>query len=699
VKSIKRFVKLLPLVLVVALVVPLTGGSVAAQPSEDDIQDAIEAGLEYLVSVQNPDGSWNYRRSEDPPGSEYPSVAATGQAVLAFEQQGYLPTGNPEDPYVQAVIKGLDYILSHARIFHLDKGTIYYAHHTPYGDPDSDSDGQFIVFVDDPRMYTQGIAVHAIVNSLAPDRTAMIFDLSILGPVMRTYREIVEDAVDFIAYGQNDYLPGRGGWRYGANYGEIGIHIKDSCNDYTTWTPTDGVTLSDSSEVREPPGTSLMIDIPGAYTTSWAAYKTAVSAQDWTGYTQLRLWVMSSVDTDEGDLSFGYDEESGMTSPEMEWGMPGLNAGEWYEFRWGLGPDPALRDGVVTWGLKVNEASLGDLDVYIDDIGLWPGDLLFESESDNSVSMWPVLGLYAAEATWGVPVPGFAKFELDIWIDYIQNDENGGSGYTAPDEWVNVAKTGGLLVEQAFCGDTIFTERVQHAVKYITKNWETDGEHLMPPNGSSPVTSYYGMYSVMKGLRLLGIETLPDGRNWYNEYAEYLLDHQNLDGSWGPGQWGNEPICTAWAILTLCKKVIPGIDYIEIDHMRVEFDTRPNRDKIKIFQARLQLDEGASYDLTEDDVMVSVDGVVITIPAGSFDQKGNKEKYHFTSTGGVEPKVSMDLDFDKGEWSLMAHDVDASVVCSCDGVHVILKIGYMIAGKNVPMWVDYLVYPPTPSAH
>jgi hypothetical protein len=73
-----------------------------------------------------------------------------------------------------------------------------------------------------------------------------------------------------------------------------------------------------------------------------------------------------------------------------------------------------------------------------------------------------------------------------------------------------------------------------------------------------------------------------------------ILLHQNFDGSWGSGQWGDEPICTAWAILTLCKKVIPGIDYIDVDHMRIEFDTRPSRDRIKIFQARFQLDEGAS---------------------------------------------------------------------------------------------------------
>ena len=72
-----------------------------------------------------------------------------------------------------------------------------------------------------------------------------------------------------------------------------------------------------------------------------------------------------------------------------------------------------------------------------------------------------------------------------------------------------------------------------------------------------------------------------------------------------------------------------------------------------------------------------------------------------TADDGTVYRVSMDLDFDKGEWSFMVHDVDASPVDSDNGVpevgvDVTLMIGYMLAGQNVPMWINYLVYPPQP---
>ena len=44
---------------------------------------------------------------------------------------------------------------------------------------------------------------------------------------------------------------------------------------------------------------------------------------------------------------------------------------------------------------------------------------------------------------FGSTVPQFVKDELSLWIDYIQNDDNGGAGYTDPGG-PNVARTGGL---------------------------------------------------------------------------------------------------------------------------------------------------------------------------------------------------------------------------------------------------------------
>ena len=184
-------------------------------------------------------------------------------------------------------------------------------------------------------------------------------------------------------------------------------------------------------------------------------------------------------------------------------------------------------------------------------------------DSDNSVSQWPVLGLIVAEG-FGCTVPAFVRSELNLWIDYIQNDTSGGSGYAGPDDWVNVAKTGALLIEMYFYGDDTTVPRVQNARDYIDANWSSDWEHLVPPYGSSSWTYFYTMYSVFKGLKLHEIDNLPsvDGTyagDWYALYTDYLVlsPGQNADGSWGTGGWSDYPLATAWALLILAREAIP----------------------------------------------------------------------------------------------------------------------------------------------
>ena len=181
-------------------------------------------------------------------------------------------------------------------------------------------------------------------------------------------------------------------------------------------------------------------------------------------------------------------------------------------------------------------------------------------DSDNSVSQWPVIGMESAVVNFGSTVPQFVKDELSLWIDYIQNDDNGGAGYTDPGG-PNVARTGGLLAEMKFFGDTIAAERVQRAANYIYTNWQTDWEHF-------PANSYYAFYSVMKGFRLLGIDTInpindPSGFDWYSDpawgYAQHIVGDQATDGGWYGGYWASHPLQSAWAILTLKKTVVqPG---------------------------------------------------------------------------------------------------------------------------------------------
>jgi hypothetical protein len=194
--------------------------------------------------------------------------------------------------------------------------------------------------------------------------------------------------------------------------------------------------------------------------------------------------------------------------------------------------------------------------------------------ADNSVVGHVVMGLLFAEARlatppaiggFGLTIPATVKTLLNTWIGYIQNvgdpDYDGGSGYDSPTNWVNIYKTGHLLQEMAFVGDTSSTPRVQSAVAYLVRHWN-DADPDPGWKGSPPNTysSYIATLMVMKGLVALGINTI-GGINWFNDFADTLLAQQNIDGSWpidGPG-WSDDGgiRSTAWALLTL-EKAVPS---------------------------------------------------------------------------------------------------------------------------------------------
>jgi hypothetical protein len=173
------------------------------------------------------------------------------------------------------------------------------------------------------------------------------------------------------------------------------------------------------------------------------------------------------------------------------------------------------------------------------------------------------LGLgYAETSECEITVPNFVYDELDIWIDYIQNDPgpaddgweddpDGGSGYSAPDSWVNIYKTGNLLFEMALVGDAETTGRVQDAIDYIVRHWNDD----IDPGWNGTPADYQATYTAMKGLEVFGIDTI-DGIDWFDEFSDVIVAQQNADGSWpGTCNYGNSVLCTAWAMLTLQKEV------------------------------------------------------------------------------------------------------------------------------------------------
>lgn len=371
--------------------------------TEDEIALAVEKGMAWLAGQQNPDGSWG----------TWNQVGKTGFAVLKFETHAIRECIDPLDTaysYYDQVRNGLDYIFANAWTIPIGV--------QPAGNPDTDGDGIGVYF-GGLRTYETGTAMMAIAASTHPEMLVNVPGSAVDG---WTYKEVLCDAVDYLAFGQNDAGNERGGWGYYENH------------------------------------------------------------TDW---------------------------------------------------------------------------------------------------SDNSNTGYAVLGLAYAEAPtidsktgFGCTIPGFVKSELNIWIDYIQNDvgvgdptHDGGSGYTHPDDWVNILKTGNLLFEMAFVGDTADTPRVIDAVDYIERHWnDTNSDPGWRGDGTAHKQA---MYTTMKGFEALGIDTIVVDSievDWFDEMSTVLVEQQKADGSWDVDYWGDELLGTEWALLTLQKvTIIPVISvYVDI---------------------------------------------------------------------------------------------------------------------------------------
>jgi len=141
----------------------------------------------------------------------YYSTAATGAGVEAFEIHGHLPTGNAkEDPYVETVQRGLNYLLDNTHVHTIGPQTA--------GDPDTNGNGFGIGCYTDWSncVYECGITLMTFASSKAPGMVALRGPVGVAG---RSYGEIVQDMVDYMAFAQSEPSTGvyRGGWRYTPN--------------------------------------------------------------------------------------------------------------------------------------------------------------------------------------------------------------------------------------------------------------------------------------------------------------------------------------------------------------------------------------------------------------------------------------------------------------------------------------------------
>jgi hypothetical protein len=179
----------------------------AATPA--DIEASIVKGLAWLATQQAGDGSWGT-------GTYYARVAYTGMAVLKFETRAVELNKDPLDPsyeYYAQVRNGLDFIFNMSLVVDISVQT--------HGNPDSNGDGKGVVFNTEyleGETYATGIASMAIAASTHPDMTVSVAGSPVDG---WKYKDVEQDVMDYLTYGQNEESnPGdwwQGGWGYEAN--------------------------------------------------------------------------------------------------------------------------------------------------------------------------------------------------------------------------------------------------------------------------------------------------------------------------------------------------------------------------------------------------------------------------------------------------------------------------------------------------
>jgi|GEM_PF-1098100 len=198
-----------------------------AKPDHLDVRInmAIDAGLWWLhtnmVRGQYAAGSPGYGQNNgywnDNDGTGSYELAHTGAAMDAFQIHGSRLNGYADnDPYVENVIRAANYLLANTYSFSITNQTA--------GNPDVNGNGIGLVtnwtgsLTDTRQTYIGGICMMALASSDTPNYVSPVGRDNVYG---RPMKDIVQDMVDFFAWGQCDSGTGanRGGWRYYANYG------------------------------------------------------------------------------------------------------------------------------------------------------------------------------------------------------------------------------------------------------------------------------------------------------------------------------------------------------------------------------------------------------------------------------------------------------------------------------------------------
>jgi hypothetical protein len=182
--------------------------------SEDEIEEAIASGVDWLVSQQEDDGRWG----------NWEQTAVTCFALVVLEERAYkLGYDSPFDsayPYSDNVIRGWQYIFGGPHV-HVQTLSVQ-SHNGSADDPDTNGNGYGIYFdtAGEHQTYTTSICLMALAASGTQDRQnegGLDYNDD---ETLDTFKEIAQDAADWLAFAQADSGWPEGGWDYDAQDNE-----------------------------------------------------------------------------------------------------------------------------------------------------------------------------------------------------------------------------------------------------------------------------------------------------------------------------------------------------------------------------------------------------------------------------------------------------------------------------------------------
>lgn len=137
---------------------------------------------------------------------------------------------------------------------------------------------------------------------------------------------------------------------------------------------------------------------------------------------------------------------------------------------------------------------------------------------------------------------------------------------------------------------------------------------------------------------------------------------------------------------------LPVKDFACFDINKVKLKINKNqiaKDRLKIQKGAISYNIGESFDPATDIVKLSLDNgtYMLSIPAGSFEQKGSRADYKYETGSGVSPKIKFRLNIDKGEWNVSIKHADMSLFTDAANLAVMLMIGDTKGQVSIPLTI------------